>query len=261
MDAGCHVYLEKPFTLNHPDACKLLAHAEATGKKITVGHTYRFDPPAIALRELIERHMLGEIIHVESFYGYALAGTFGSAILANSRHWVHSLPGKLLQNNVDHVLHKITEFIPDDQPIVRAIGSRRRNVVHGDERDEMLDELRVMVNGVKTSAYGTFSSHARPVGHFVRAYGTANTAHHWQAATRVFSELAVFSRGQQERFSVCEVRLPFFCRYEPTYRHVLREYHQRCTAPDPVSRDTEGLLVDRRDCRAGVADQDGECVG
>ncbi len=159
MDAGAHVYVEKPLTLSYEDSKRLVAHAEQTGKKLTIGYSYLFDPPAIAMRELIAAGALGEPVHVESFYGYNLAGPFGAAILGDPTHWVHRLPGKLFQNNIDHLLYKVTEFLDEDEPKVVATGAVRRKERFGDERDNMLDELRVMIQGARTSVYGTFSSH------------------------------------------------------------------------------------------------------
>jgi hypothetical protein len=40
-----------------------------------------------------------------------------------------------------------------------------------------MDELRVMIFAGRVSAYLTFCSHARPIGNFLRVYGTKNTAH------------------------------------------------------------------------------------
>ncbi len=39
----------------------------------------------------------------------------------------------------------------------------------------MPDEVRIMLADTKVSAYATFSSHARPVGHHLTIYGTRNT--------------------------------------------------------------------------------------
>jgi len=174
---GCHVYVEKPFTLNIEEAKELIDLAESQNKRLTVGHIYFFDPPALALRELIKDGVLGEPVHIESFYGYNLKGSFGSAILGNKDHWVHHLPGKLFHNNIDHMINKITEFLPDEEPEIIVRAYRSRDEVYGDHRDEMLDELRVMFIGEKISAYGTFSSKAKPTGHFLRIYGTKNTLH------------------------------------------------------------------------------------
>ncbi len=177
IDAGCHVYVEKPFTPTHEETVKLIEHAETKGRKLTIGHIYFFDPPALALREIVKDGTIGDPVHVESFYGYSLAGPFGRAIMSNSTHWVHDLPGKLFQNNIDHLLNKIIEFVDDDQPLIKVFGKVQRTSQVGDIRDDMPDELRVMIQGSSTSAYATFSSHIKPTAHFMRLYGTKNIAH------------------------------------------------------------------------------------
>jgi predicted dehydrogenase len=189
MDAGAHVYVEKPLTLRFADSKALVDHALRARKKLTIGYSYLLDPPAIAMRQLIARGVLGDPVHVESFYGYNLAGPFGSAILGDAGHWVHRLPGKLIHNNIDHILYKLPELMPDDRPdqaferdplgglAVSAQGYIRRERRFGDARDDMLDELRFTITGGKASFYGTFSSHIKPTGHFARVYGTKNTLH------------------------------------------------------------------------------------
>ncbi len=177
MDAGCHVYVEKPIALNYRDAEQIVQHAEKTGKKLTVGYSFAFDPPALVMRELVRQGVLGDPVHVESYFGYNLAGPFGTAILGDNTHWVHSLPGKLFHNNIDHMLNKITEFVEDDRPKIKAYGGKRREHSYGDVRDELLDELRVYIEGKQTTAYGTFTSHVKPVCHYARIYGTKNVLH------------------------------------------------------------------------------------
>jgi len=177
IDAGAHVYVEKPLTMNHEDSKSLIAYTEKAKKKLTIGYSYLFDPPALEMRELIAQGVLGDPVHVESFYGYNLAGPFGSAILGDGGHWVHRLPGKLFHNNIDHLLYKIPEFLEDDEPKIIATGYARRPGRFGDARDDMLDELRLMILGERTSVFGTFSSHIKPTGHFARVYGTKNTLH------------------------------------------------------------------------------------
>lgn len=175
--AGCHVYVEKPIATTHEDAQQLVGLVTAAGKKMTVGWEYLFDPPALELRELAARGVLGDPVHVETCFGYNLSGPFGKALLGDGGHWVHRLPGKLFHNNIDHLLNKVLEFMDDEAPAVTAFGYSLREQRFGDARDDMLDELRVVLRGRRVSAYGTFSSHARPAGHFLRVYGTKNTAH------------------------------------------------------------------------------------
>ena len=177
FDAGCHVFVEKPLALNHRDAAALVASAEQARRKITVGYTYLFDPPALEMRRLLAAGALGEVVHVDSWFGYSLAGPFGAAVLGDPNHWVRRLPGQLFHNNIDHLLNKLIEFVDDDEPRIHAMAWRRREPSPGGFTDEMPDELRLTFVGRRTSAHATFTSHVKPAAHFVRVYGDKNIAH------------------------------------------------------------------------------------
>jgi predicted dehydrogenase len=175
--AGAHVFVEKPLTLDYPSSKALVEMVERAGKKLTIGYAYYLDQPALEIRDLMSRGLVGDVVHVESFYGYNLAGPFGQALLGDASHWVHHLPGKLFHNTIDHPFSKIIEFIPDEDPEVHAFGHVQRSKRFGDSRDDLMDELRVVVRGKKVTGYVTFSAHIRPAAHFVRLYGTKNTLH------------------------------------------------------------------------------------
>ena len=169
--AGCHVFLEKPIALRHCDTEAIFAAVNGAGRKISVNYWPKFEAPALELRRLYESGTLGEIVHVESLYGYNLEGDFGMAFRRDPEHWVNKMPGKLFQNVLDHILNRITPFLQDENPEIDAVA------FSGDPgSSELLDELRVIIRGAKSSAYATFSAHARPVGQTLRVYGTKNTA-------------------------------------------------------------------------------------
>jgi predicted dehydrogenase len=176
IDAGCHLVVEKPLALDSHEAAELIAHAEGRKRKITIGHTYHFDPAVRMLRRLVRQGVMGEVVHLESFFGYDLNGPFAAPILADRDHWVHRLAGKLFQNLLDHLLNKVTEFLTDEKPLVQAYSWQRADRVPQLERD-LPDELRVMVIGENKSAYATLSSHSRPLRHSLTFYGTKNTAY------------------------------------------------------------------------------------
>ncbi len=177
MDAGAHVFVEKPLTFSAADSTTLVDYATARGRKLTIGYTYYFDPPALELAEMRARGVLGDIVHVEAFFGYGLGGPFGKVLMGDARHWVHGLPGKLIHNNIDHLLNKALPFIPDASPRIVAIGKKLRPERFGDSRDDFVDELRVLIEGERTTFSGTFSAHVKPHGHFLRVYGTKASAH------------------------------------------------------------------------------------
>jgi predicted dehydrogenase len=185
--AGCHVFVEKPLALTCAAGRKLIEAVERAGRKLSINYWFNFDPQGIALREIVASGEIGDVVHVESYFGYSLAGAFGEALLRDADHWVHRLPGKLFQNTLDHILNKISPFLTDPHPAVHAAAYRRREKVNNDITEALLDELRVMIRGEKVSAYATFCSHAKPVGHFLRVYGTRRTLHvDYNARTVVF---------------------------------------------------------------------------
>lgn len=178
VDAGCHVYVEKPLALDYAQSEELVDYVLKRNRKITIGHNSEYDLPSLEMRRLIREGVLGEPVHVESWLGYDLKGSFGRAILRTPDHWVHQLPGKLFQNNINHMLNKIVEFVDDERPQIQAMawrsGEQRR---FGDVRDDLLDELRVTIRGKSVSAYGTFTSNVKPVAQFSRIYGTRSILH------------------------------------------------------------------------------------
>jgi predicted dehydrogenase len=169
--AGCHVFLEKPIALRHCETEAIFAAVKEAGRKLSVNYWPKFEAPALELRRLYESGTLGNIVHIESSYGYNLEGDFGLAFRRDPEHWVNKLPGKLFQNVLDHILNRITPFLQEENPQIDAFA------FSGDPNgSETLDELRVIIRGAQTSAYATFSAHARPVGQTLRVYGTKNTA-------------------------------------------------------------------------------------
>jgi len=205
-EAGCHIFLEKPLGLDLPEANRIIDCAIASQVKLTTGYTHKFDPVARMMRQLIREGVLGEPLYVDSYFGYDLDGAFGASVLADSSHWVHALPGKLIQNVIDHPLSEVAEFLTDSRPAIRAYAYRRRDCAEGQPFSpaEFPDELRVMVTGENVSANLTFSSHARPVGHELILLGTHNTMH-----VDFVSEVVTFKSPPRHRGSLGRLVLPF----------------------------------------------------
>src|ERR1035441_2298849 len=85
LDAGCHVYVEKPFTLYEADARKMIDLAIAKNLKITAGHDDQFSHVARRMRALIQQGFLGgPPVHMESYYCYELGNSaYSSALLGD----------------------------------------------------------------------------------------------------------------------------------------------------------------------------------
>jgi predicted dehydrogenase len=172
---GCHVYVEKPFTLQADEADRLIALANGKGLKLTAGHDDQFSHVTRRMRSLVQSGYLGGApIHMESSYCYDLGDGYARALLADPQHWVRRLPGKLLHNLISHGIARIAEFLSGDRPHVIAHGFISPQLERMGER-EIVDELRVMIRDEKgTTAYFTFSSQMRPTLHQFRIYGPKN---------------------------------------------------------------------------------------
>ena len=172
LERGCHVYVEKPFTLRTADAESLIALATRKGLKLTVGHDDQFSHVTRRMRGLVGQGALGgPPIHMESTYCYDLGDGYARALLGDRRHWIRRLPGKLLHNVISHGVARIAEFLSGDRPQVIAHGFVSPRLAAMGER-EIVDELRVIIQDANsTTASFTFSSRLRPTLHQFRIYG------------------------------------------------------------------------------------------
>ena len=173
LEAGCHVYMEKPFTVNAQEAEDLLSLAARKGCKVTAGHNVQFAPEMVDMRAAVKEGFLGgPAVHVESTFSYDMGDVrYVSALLGDKQHWVRQLPGKLLHNIISHGLAKIAEFLPGDAPSVSAVGFASPTMRAAGET-EVFDELRVLISDpLGTTAYFSFTTQVRPPVQELRVFG------------------------------------------------------------------------------------------
>jgi predicted dehydrogenase len=176
LEAGCHVYIEKPFTVDTAQAEDLVVLAGEVRRKLTVGHDEQFSDVARRMRKIVSSGFLGgPPVHIESTWCYDLGdGSYTKALLGDKRHWARTLPGGLLHNTISHGISKIAEYLPGDDALVIAEGFVSPLLKRLGE-DKIVDELRVILRGQHgTTAYFTFSSQMRPTLHELRIYGPVN---------------------------------------------------------------------------------------
>lgn len=176
LEGGCHIFVEKPFTLHTTQAEKLIALANQTGHKLTIGHDAQFSDVAIRMRELVRDGYLGGApVHLESHWCYDFGdATYAKTLLGDKQHWARTLPGGLLHNIINHGISKIAEFLTSETPQVIAHGFVSPFLKKLGE-NEIVDELRVIIREEQgTTAYFTFSSQMRPSLHQFRIYGPEN---------------------------------------------------------------------------------------
>lgn len=176
LEAGCHVYVEKPFTSNGYEADQLIRLANQKDLKLTVGTDEQYTQVAIRMRKLInDGYLGGPPVHMEVYYCYDLGEErFAKSFLANKTHWVRSLPGQLMHNIISHGIAKIAEYLQGDNIRVIAHGFTSEFLKRLGEND-LIDELRVILNDDnKITAYFTFSTQMRPLLREFRIHGLKN---------------------------------------------------------------------------------------
>jgi len=70
IEAGCHIYVEKPFTATAADARRILAMAEIRNVKVCPGHQVLFEAPALRVREHLAE--IGRLVHIESYFSFKM---------------------------------------------------------------------------------------------------------------------------------------------------------------------------------------------
>lgn len=63
-EAGCHIYLEKPFAATLPEADRMVAAIRKAGVKVQLAHQMRLSPFTVEARRLIEAGEIGDIQEV-----------------------------------------------------------------------------------------------------------------------------------------------------------------------------------------------------
>lgn len=173
LETGCHVYLEKPFTVTANEAEDLLRIANEKKLKITAGHNLQFSPEALRMRKLFKEGFLGgPPVHVESIQCFSHdEPTYGKAVLADPNHWVRRLPGSLLHNLISHGVCKVAEFLSGEQPVVMSL-SFSSPYLRKLGQEDIVDEVRAIIqdeNGV--TAFFLFSTQLGASSNELRLYG------------------------------------------------------------------------------------------
>ena len=167
-EAGAHVLVEKPLALSVEDADRMIAAARANGVVLAANHNYLRKPSVVRASELVASGEIGEVVHVESYYGASDEDAYTGPTGA---HWAYRLPGGAFTNLVPHLVYLQAEFMGGIESVAGvSVGGR-----HGS--DEPPAELTVLLQGRSGPGVMTISMRARPYAKFVRIYGTKGIVH------------------------------------------------------------------------------------
>lgn len=103
LRAGCHVLCEKPMALSVQDCGEMINAAEKANRRLFIVKQNRFNPPVVALKNLIEEGRLGRILSVQlncfwnrnvEYYANSWKGTLeldGGTLFTQFSHFIDLL--------------------------------------------------------------------------------------------------------------------------------------------------------------------------
>ncbi|MFO7956948.1 MAG: NAD-dependent epimerase/dehydratase family protein [Candidatus Brocadiia bacterium] len=168
LEGGAHVLVEKPMALDAAEAHQMAGIARERGLKLCVDHNHLYDPTMVKARRFIESGAIGDVIWVESYYGFNLADNPTSRYMlpGGEKHWTFDIPGGLYQNLAPHPLCLALELLgePDE---VHTCARYGKVLPHAPT-----DELRVMLETPEACGMVTVSIAASPRMQWLNIYGT-----------------------------------------------------------------------------------------
>lgn len=170
LEAGAHVFLEKPMTLDAAEAESLVALARAKNLLLVVDHNHRFDRVMRDAVDLVRRGAVGNVVGIDSFYGFDLGTTPSGRYFREAySHWVYSLPGGLFHNGLDHPLSVVVPFMDAPREVLATAA------VVGVLPEGVPGELKILINDGKRIANVTLSEAASPRFHYLQILGDEGT--------------------------------------------------------------------------------------
>ena len=159
MEAGCHVFVEKPMALTLEETDAMNAAAGRNGVKLCVGHSRVCAPLMLKARNLVESGKIGKVLHVDVSYNFDIATVLPAGTNSDAKMgWIQSLPGGVLFDLMPHPVSILLQFIKEPLHIC-ATGANNGSNTHGG-----LNEVRAFFIGTEVTGFLSVSLGARPDG-------------------------------------------------------------------------------------------------
>jgi predicted dehydrogenase len=183
LEAGKHVFVEKPLAGSTEEAARLIEFADAQGLLLMPGHTFLYSPPVGLVRELIRSGELGDIYFISTSRvnlglhqpDVSVAWDLGPHDFSILRYWLDETPqfvsalarGCILPNtpdvafiNLDYdcgtIAHvELAWLAPSKLRRTTVVGSRKMVVYD----DGAIEPIRVFDSGVMVPDPSTFGEY------------------------------------------------------------------------------------------------------
>jgi scyllo-inositol 2-dehydrogenase (NADP+) len=118
LQAGKHVVIEKPMCITVAEATELIDTAHANNVTLTIFHNRRHDGDFLAIKEVIDKGIIGDVFQVEAFMGD----------YSKPRDWWRSdkeISGGAFYDWGAHVVDWVLHFIPEKMEAVTGFFHKR----------------------------------------------------------------------------------------------------------------------------------------
>ena len=167
MQAGCHVFSEKPLALNTRDADKMIEVSRKNNVKLGTNHHLLFIPPVRKMKSIINKGLIGNLVRVEIKQSFPPQDF---PLISDPNHWWHKLPGGVFGDALPHPIYLAREFLGEIEPVA-VYPKKMGNLDH-----MRFDEVQIILEGEK--GVGTIISSCNwPSLMMIDIFGTKRNIH------------------------------------------------------------------------------------
>ncbi len=167
MEAGCHVFTEKPLALNTTDADRMIDVSRNNQVKLSVNHHLLFIPTVTKMKSIIDKGLIGDLVRVEIKQSFPPQDF---PIISDANHWWHKLPGGVFGDTLPHPIYLAREFLGDIEPVA-VYPKKMGNLDH-----MRVDEVQIVLEG-RNGAGTIISSCNWPSLWMIDIFGTEKNIH------------------------------------------------------------------------------------
>ncbi len=107
LESGCHVVVEKPFTVTTQEAGKVIEKLQNSSARLTIIHSQLFEPSMLRAMKLIKTGEIGQIVGMN----VGISHSNDEPMASDKNHWCHRLPGGRFGENLPHPVYLLQTFL------------------------------------------------------------------------------------------------------------------------------------------------------
>ncbi len=187
LESGCHVVMEKPFTVTTKEASNVIKTLQNSSARLTIIHSQLFEPSMLRAMKLIKTGEIGQIIGMS----VGILHSNDEPMASNENHWCYRIPGGRFGENLPHPVYLLQAFLGKLE--VKSVSTEKL----GPYPWMPFDEMRVILEAEK-KRFGTIhisfnAQSSQKTAVYADIYGTGGAV---QAGIYPVSSLVVTKPGR-----------------------------------------------------------------